>query len=62
VSLCLTKHHAVKTYRGMEIELLSFLTSALDWGDWWASSHGRFTSGKRIPGTHGVGGWLGRGE
>jgi hypothetical protein len=31
-----------------------FLTSALDGGEWSASSPGRFT-----PGTHWIGGWLG---
>jgi hypothetical protein len=25
-----TKHHAIRTYRGMEVQILSFLTSALD--------------------------------
>jgi len=30
LSLCLTKHHAMKTYWGVEIQLHAFLTSALD--------------------------------
>jgi hypothetical protein len=33
-SLCLTKHHAKKTYRRLEIQLHVFLTTALDGGDW----------------------------
>jgi hypothetical protein len=34
LSLCLTKHHAMKTYWGVEEELHAFLTSILDavWG------------------------------
>jgi len=31
--LCLTKHHAMTTYRGMEVQLHAFLTSALDGGE-----------------------------
>jgi hypothetical protein len=36
----------------MEIQLPVFLTSALDGGEWSASSTGRFTPGERITGTH----------
>jgi hypothetical protein len=49
LSLCLTKHHAMKT----------FLSSVLDGGDWSASRPGRFTSSERAPGTHWIGGWMG---
>jgi hypothetical protein len=38
----------------------SFLTSALDGGEWSASRPGRaFTPGERTPGTHWRGGWVG---
>jgi len=41
LSLCLTKHHAIKTYWGAEIELHEFFTSPLDGGKWsaWLSGH-----------------------
>jgi hypothetical protein len=38
---------------------LSFLTSALDGSEWWASRPNRFTPGERAPGTHCIGGWVG---
>jgi hypothetical protein len=33
----------------------SFLTSALDWGEWWASCPGSFTPRELAPGTHSIG-------
>jgi hypothetical protein len=59
LSLCLTKHHAMKTYWGMEVQLHAFLTSALDGSEWSASRPDRFTPRKRVPGTHWTGGWVG---
>jgi hypothetical protein len=45
---------------GEEYSSYSFLTSALDGGEWSASRPGRtFTSGERTPGTHCTGGWVG---
>jgi hypothetical protein len=41
-SLCLIKHLTIKTYLGVEIYLYSFLTSALDGGEWLALWSGRF--------------------
>jgi hypothetical protein len=38
-----------------------FLTSALDGGEWSASSTCRFTPGDRQPGTYCIGGWVGSG-
>jgi hypothetical protein len=48
VALCLTKHHAMKTYCGVEVQYHAFLTYALDGGVCSASRPGRFTpQGKR---------------
>jgi hypothetical protein len=47
--LCLTKHHAMKTYWGMEVQRHRFLTSELGGGEWSASRTGRFTSEERAP-------------
>jgi hypothetical protein len=59
LSLCLIKHHAVKTYWGVEVYLQAFLTSALDGGEWSASPPGHFNPRERAPGTHWIGGWVG---
>jgi hypothetical protein len=45
LSLFLIKHHAVKTYWGVEV----FLTSALISGEWSASRPGRFDAGRKTP-------------
>jgi len=34
LSLCLTKHHATKTYRGMTVRVHVFVNSALNGGEW----------------------------
>jgi hypothetical protein len=52
LSLCLTKSHAMKTYWEVEVELHTFLTSALYRGEWSASRPGRFTLRKRTAGAH----------
>jgi hypothetical protein len=49
LSLCLIKHHAMKKYWGVEVQLHVFLISALDGGEWSASHHGRFTPGEKAP-------------
>jgi hypothetical protein len=59
LSLCLTMHHEMKTYWGVEVYLHAFLTSALDGGEWSASRPGRFTPKERAPGTHRIRGWVG---
>jgi hypothetical protein len=46
LSLCLTKHHAMKTWR---YSSTNSLTSALSGGEWSASRHGRFTPRERAP-------------
>jgi hypothetical protein len=56
--MCLTKHHAMKTYWGMEVKLHAFLTSALDGGEWSASRPASYTPRERVPGTHWIGGWV----
>jgi hypothetical protein len=48
-SPCLTKHHVMKTWWGIEAHLHAFLTSVLDGGDWSASRPGRFTHEERVP-------------
>jgi len=49
----------MKTYGGMDVELHSLLTSALDGGEWSASRPGRFTPKERASGTHWIRGWVG---
>jgi hypothetical protein len=41
--------HAIKTYRGTDVQLHSFLTSALDAGEWSTSRPSLFTPGKEPP-------------
>jgi hypothetical protein len=44
-SLCLIKHHAMKTVGRVEVQLHAFLTLALGGGECLASCSGRFTPG-----------------
>jgi hypothetical protein len=48
----------MKAYRGVDVYVHIFLTSALAGGEWSASRPGRFISGERAVGTHFVGGWV----
>jgi hypothetical protein len=48
----------MKTYREMDLYIHIFLNSALFGGQWPASRPGRFTPGKRAPGSHWVKGWV----
>jgi hypothetical protein len=43
LSLRLTKYHAMKTFRGVEVQLHAVFTLALDKGEWSASGPGHFT-------------------
>jgi hypothetical protein len=52
LSLCLTKHHAMKAYWEWRYSSTHSLTSALDGGEWSASCPCRCTAKKRAPGTH----------
>jgi hypothetical protein len=47
----------MKVYRGVDVQMHIFLTSALAGGEWWASRLARFTLGES-PGTHWIGGWV----
>jgi len=61
--MCVIKHQAKKTYRGVELQLHIFIISALDGGEWSASRPGGFTTGVRTLSTHFTGGcvdWLER--
>jgi hypothetical protein len=42
----------------VDVQLHTFLTSALTGDEWSASRPGRFTTGERAPGTHWIGGWV----
>jgi hypothetical protein len=40
----------MKAYWGVEVQILEFLTSVLERGEWFASHLGRFTPGERATG------------
>jgi hypothetical protein len=48
----------MQTRGGSESIAPSFLTSALDGGEWSASRPGRLTPGEIAVGTHWMGGWV----
>jgi hypothetical protein len=48
----------MKAYRGADVYIHVFLTSALFGGEWSALRPGRFTPEERAPGTHWIGGWV----
>jgi hypothetical protein len=48
----------MKTYEGVDIQIQTFLTSALAGSEWSASRPGRFTPGEKAAGTHWIGGWV----
>jgi hypothetical protein len=56
LSLCLTKHHAMKKYWGVEEQLHELFD--LDGDEWSDSRLGRFTPVERAPGTRWIGGWV----
>ena len=50
--------HTMRAYRG-EVQLHSFLNSALHGGEWWAPHPSHFTSYKRVTSTQRIRGWVG---
>jgi hypothetical protein len=50
----------MKAYGGVDVEIHIFLTSALVGGEWLASRPHGFTPGESAPGTHWIGGRVGR--
>jgi hypothetical protein len=48
----------MKAYRGVNVQIHIFLTSALGGDEWSASRPGRFTLGEKAPSTHWIGGWV----
>jgi hypothetical protein len=60
LSLCFNwapRHEGVLGSGGIAHRILDLGTR---WGVWSASCPGRFTPRERAPGTHGIGGWVGR--
>jgi hypothetical protein len=58
LSLCLTKHYAMKTYEAMHVNIYAFLTSALVGGEWSATRPGLFAPRERAPCCNLIGGCL----
>jgi hypothetical protein len=56
--MCLSKHHAMKVYGEVEVQLHASLTSARDGSERSASRPGRLTVGERASATHWVGDWV----
>jgi hypothetical protein len=48
----------MKAYGGAVVSIQISLTSAQVGGEWSDSHRGRFSSEKRAPGTHWIGGWV----
>jgi hypothetical protein len=48
----------MKMYRGVDVWIHIFFTSALAEGEWSASSPSRLTPVGRVLGTHSIGGWM----
>jgi hypothetical protein len=49
LSLCLTKHHSMKKYGGVEVYLVALFALALDEDEWSASCSSHFTLGEESP-------------
>jgi hypothetical protein len=59
LSLCLTKHHDIKTYWEWRYSSTHSLVCELYGGEWSASHPGRFIPRERAAGTHWIIGWVG---
>jgi hypothetical protein len=57
LSLCLTKHHTMKTSWKSGVINPRILDLGTSWRELSSSRPGRFTPRKRTPGTHWIGGW-----
>jgi hypothetical protein len=55
LSLCLTKHHAMKTHWGSGGIAPRILDLGTRWDEWSDSRPGRFTPRERAPSTHWIG-------
>jgi hypothetical protein len=51
-SLCLIKHHTMKSYEGVEVQIHVIFILGLDGGEWSASWPSHFTQGERTPGIY----------
>jgi len=49
---CLIKLHSMKTYGQLEVQLHTFLTSELAWGEWLTARTSRFVVIEKAPGAH----------
>jgi hypothetical protein len=56
--LRLVEHYAMNIYGGMEVQLHTLLSLALDWGVLSASGTRYFTPRERFPSTHWIGGYM----
>jgi hypothetical protein len=58
LSLCLTKHYAMKAYGGVDIWIHIILTSALAGMSGQVHAPAALPPGERTSGTHWIGGWV----
>jgi len=59
LSLCLIRHHTMKMYEEMGIQLHTFLTFTLHRGEWLTSCHSHFTPMEKSASTCHLRGWMG---